>query len=51
MNKRKTLTDTNAEKIIRLFEIGASCNWFSSTTTDLDYNELMKDCYDDTEYN
>lgn len=43
MRTRKTLTDPNAERIIRLFEIGAACKWFSSLTTELDYDELMED--------
>lgn len=43
MKTRKTLTDPNAERIIRLFEIGAACKWFSSLTTELDYDELMEE--------
>lgn len=45
MKTRKTLEDPNAERIIRLFEIGAALNWFSSETTELRYDELM-DGYD-----
>ena len=43
MKTRKPLTDPNAEMIIRIFELGAELNWFSSETTELDYNKLMEE--------
>ena len=43
MKTRQKLEDENAEKIIQLFELGASINLFSSETTPLQINDFMGD--------
>lgn len=43
MKTRKKLDDPNAERIIQIFEVGASLNWFSSETTDLRFEDFLNE--------